>query len=391
MRHALALGRRGLGRTWPNPAVGCVIVAPGSDGGCVGGRVVGRGWTQPGGRPHAETLALAQAGPAARGATAFVTLEPCSHHGVTPPCADALVAAGIGRVVAAMVDPDPRVAGRGLARLRAAGVTVDVGTGGAAACADHAGFLARVTRGRPLLTLKLALSLDGRIAARTGASRWITGPAARRAVHAMRLRQDAVLVGGGTARADDPMLTVRDMGADDAGGSDGTGGSDGGGDRRQPVRVVLSRAARLPFAGRLARSAHAVPLWLVHGPGLPEADAARWSQAGARLIACADSADGAAGAGTGVDPTAALEAIAAAGLTRVLCEGGGGLAASLLRAGLIDRLVVFSAGLAIGSEGLPAIGPLELDALDAAPRLALHAVDRVGDDVRHEWRRSVPG
>ena len=204
MRHALALGARGLGQTWPNPAVGCVLVKD--------NRIVGRGWTQPGGRPHAEVRALAQAGEAARGSTAYVTLEPCAHHGKTPPCAEALIAAGVARVVTALQDPDSRVAGRGHAILRAAGLGVTEHVEAAAATDAHAGFLLRVTQGRPLLTLKLASSFDGRIATATGESRWITGPEARYHVHALRHSHDAVLVGAGTARADDPMLTVRGFG-----------------------------------------------------------------------------------------------------------------------------------------------------------------------------------
>ena len=195
MRAALALARRGLGNTWPNPAVGCVIVNE--------GRVVGRGWTQRGGRPHAETEALARAGSAATGATAYVTLEPCSHHGKTPPCAEALIGARIARVVAAVEDPDPRVSGAGIARLRDAGVEVETGLCAEEAAELNAGFFCRVTHGRPLVTLKLATSLDGRIATANGESRWITGPAARERAHLLRATHDAVLVGTGTAFADD--------------------------------------------------------------------------------------------------------------------------------------------------------------------------------------------
>jgi diaminohydroxyphosphoribosylaminopyrimidine deaminase/5-amino-6-(5-phosphoribosylamino)uracil reductase len=178
MRAALALAARGLGRVWPNPAVGCVLVRDGT--------VVGRGWTQPGGRPHAETEALARAGSAARGATAYVSLEPCAHTGKTPPCADALIAAGITRVVAAVEDPDPRVSGRGIAMLRAAGIRVDIGPCAEEAAELNAGFFLRINQGRPLVSLKLATSLDGRIATRTGDNRWITGESARRRGHALR-------------------------------------------------------------------------------------------------------------------------------------------------------------------------------------------------------------
>lgn len=353
MQMALSLGRRGLGSVWPNPAVGCVIVRD--------GRIVGRGWTAPGGRPHAETQALAQAGQAARGATAFVTLEPCSHHGQTGPCSQALIDAGVARVVCALQDPDPRVSGRGFAMLQAAGIQIDVGLAADQARHDQQGFLSRVTLGRPLVTLKLASSFDGRIATGTGESQWITGPAARRAVHGMRARHDAVLVGGGTARADDPSLTVRDLGV-----------------TRQPVRVVASRRLDLPLMGQLARSAGDVPLWLCHGADADREKCAAWQGLGAQLIECR------AGRGQ-LDPGDLLARLAEAGLTRVFCEGGGSLAAALLEAGLVDRLVGFTAGLLIGAEGLPSVGALGLSRLAEAPRFRLHKLTRLGPDICHEW------
>ncbi len=354
---ALALGRRGLGHVWPNPAVGCVLVTD--------GRIVGRGATAPGGRPHAETQALAQAGAAARGATAYVSLEPCAHHGRTPPCAEALVAAGVARVVTALEDPDPRVAGQGHARLRAAGISVETGLMAAAAGAAHRGFLTRVRDGRPMLTLKLATSFDGRIATASGESRWITGPEARRRVHGLRASHDAVLVGGGTARADDPSLTVRGLGA-----------------VRQPVRIVAARSLGLPEDGALARSAGEVPLWLIHGDREVESGhAARWEARGARLFPVPVAPGGR------LDPGAMLAALGAAGLTRVFCEGGGSLAASLLHAGLVDELVGFTAGLAIGAEGRPAIGALGLEALGEAPRFRLVSAEALGGDVLHRWER----
>ncbi len=353
MAHALALGRRGMGQVWPNPAVGCVIVRE--------GRIVGRGWTRPGGRPHAEAVALEQAGEAARGATVYVTLEPCAHVSRRgPACADLLVAAGVARVVSAMEDPDPRTAGRGHARLRAAGVTVETGLDGEGARRDHAGFCLRFTEARPFVTLKLAATLDGRIATASGESRWITGPQARALVHALRARHDAVMVGGGTARADDPLLTVRGMGA-----------------RRQPVRVVLSRRLDLPRDSALMRSMDEAPLWLIHDGS---ADAGGWSASGAELL----EAEADAG---GIVPLSALQALAARGITRVFCEGGGQLAASLLRAGLVDELHLFTAGAAIGAEGHAMLGPLELDRLADAPRLSLAAQRPVGGDLYSIWRR----
>ncbi len=355
MRHALTLGRRGLGSTWPNPAVGCVIVRD--------GRVVGRGWTQPGGRPHAEAMALAQAGDAARGAVAYVTLEPCSHHGKTPPCADALIAAGVARVVVALGDPDDRVDGQGVARLRAAGIEVITDVCAAQARADQIGFLTRVQEGRPMVTLKLATSWDGRIATVTGESQWITGAPARRRVHAMRASHDAVLVGGGTARADDPSLTVRDLGV-----------------TRQPVRVVVSRQLDLPLTGKLAQTAHEIPLWLVHGPEASPDLVSAWTGLGAKLL----SVPVVRGQ---LDPRATLEALGAVGLTRVFCEGGGALAASLLAADLVDHVALFTAGLAIGAEGKPSIGALGLDRLGAAKRFEIQSVEQVGDDALTHWVR----
>lgn len=353
MAHALGLARRGLGSVWPNPAVGCVLVNE--------GRVVGRGHTRPGGRPHAETEALAMAGGAAQGATAYVTLEPCAHHGKTPPCAEALVAAGVARVVSAMEDPDPRVSGRGHALLRAAGVVVTEGIAAAEARALQKGFLRRVRDGRPMVTLKLATSLDGRIATGTGESRWITGAEARTRVHAMRAAHDAVMVGAGTARADDPMLTVRGLGV--AG---------------QPVRVVAVRSLALDIGGKLGTSARDVPLWLVHGPSARAEARAEWTGAGARLIEVAE-ADGA------LAPGAILAALGAAGLTRVLCEGGGQFAAALLEAGLVDEVALFTAGLAIGADGRAAVGAMGLAALTDAARFELAGVERIGSDTLSRW------
>jgi diaminohydroxyphosphoribosylaminopyrimidine deaminase / 5-amino-6-(5-phosphoribosylamino)uracil reductase len=354
MDHALRLARRGLGRTWPNPSVGCVIVRE--------GRVVGRGVTAPGGRPHAETEALSQAGAAATGATAFVTLEPCAHEGETGPCATALAEAGIARVVSAMEDPDPRVAGKGHALLRAAGIAVEIGPGAAAAARLNAGFLKRVTRGLPFVTLKLAASLDGRIATRDGESRWITGAEARRRVHLMRMTHDAVLIGAGTALADDPDLRVRDLGA-----------------AHQPVRIVLDSRLSLDPASRLGQSARAAPVWLLHG-GAADADRlAAWTATGARPVAVETAADGQ------VRAEAALRMLAAMGITRILCEGGARLAASLLCDGLVDQTAVFSAGLTLGGDGQAAVGLMGIGSLADAPRATLAATERWGADILHLW------
>ena len=356
MALALSLGRRGQGTCWPNPSVGCVIVRA--------GRIVGRGWTAPGGRPHAETQALAQAGNLARGATAYVSLEPCAHHGATPPCAEALVAAGIARVVAPLEDSDPRVAGQGFELLHQHGVEMTTGVLAEQAARDHVGFFLRTELGRPMVTLKLANSFDGRIATATGQSQWITGPRARRVVHGARARHDAVMVGAGTVRVDDPSLTTRDLGIE-----------------HQPVRVVVSRHLDLPLMSQLARTANEVPLWLCHGSGAGPERLEAWKGLGARLLPCAAK-------GVQLDPDDVLRQLGAAGLTRVFCEGGGALAASLLAGDLVDELVGFTAGLAIGAEGLPAIGALGLERLEAAPRFDLVETRAIGPDIMHRWRRA---
>ncbi len=356
MSLALTLGRRGQGRVWPNPSVGCVLVNE--------GRIVGRGWTQDGGRPHAEVVALAQAGEAAKGATAYVTLEPCSHTGKTPPCATALIKAGVARVVAALEDSDPRVSGRGFDMLRSAGIDVTTGILAEKAAYDLAGFFLKTEENRPLLTLKLATSFDGRIATANGDSQWITGAEARRAVHMQRARHDAVLIGAGTARTDDPSLTARDLGV-----------------TRQPVRVVASRLLDIPLNGKLATTVGDIPVWICHDPAADPMLIDAWSGMGAKLLPV-NVTNG------HLDPTAILNALAAQGLTRVYCEGGGTLAASLLSADRVDRLIHFSAGTAIGAEGLPALGAMGLSKLATAPRFKRQSSRVVGEDVMTEWTRN---
>jgi diaminohydroxyphosphoribosylaminopyrimidine deaminase/5-amino-6-(5-phosphoribosylamino)uracil reductase len=358
MRAALALARRGLGRTWPNPSVGCVLVND--------GRVVGRGWTQPGGRPHGETEALERAGAAARGATAYVSLEPCCHWGRTPPCTDALIAAGVRRVVIAIEDPDARVAGAGIARLRAAGIAVELGLCAAEAEEINAGFLMRVRRGRPLVTLKLAASLDGRIATGAGESQWITSPPARDRTHALRAVHDAIMVGVATVIADDPQLTCRlpGLGA------------------RSPVRVVLDSHSRIPPAARLVAGAHSPPSWVVTLTTAPVERQAALRDRGVEVIAVGADGDGR------IDLAAALRALGERGLTRLLVEGGGRLAAALLRAGLVDRLVWVHAPLVIGGDGIPAVAALGLAALADAPGFARRSSDVVGADLIETFARS---
>jgi len=354
MRAALLLAGRGLGNTWPNPSVGCVIVKDGV--------VVGRGWTAPGGRPHAETEALGRAGRAAYGATAYVTLEPCCHWGRTPPCTGALIAAGVARVVVALRDPDPRVDGQGLDQLRAAGIEVTEGVLREEAMAVTAGFIKRVADGLPLVTLKLASTLDGRIATRTGESRWITGPAARRAVHAMRARHDAVLVGSGTLLADDPDLTCRLDGAA----------------KIPTVRVVADARLRTPPTARLFTST--APAWVATRPGHPAQALEALQARGAEIIEVP-----AAETGAGLDAGALMRALAVRGLTRVMVEGGAGLAAALLRAGLVDRLAWFHAPAVMGADGRPAADALPLDVLAAMPRFRRVSAVSLGPDLLSEF------
>jgi diaminohydroxyphosphoribosylaminopyrimidine deaminase/5-amino-6-(5-phosphoribosylamino)uracil reductase len=351
MRSALGLARRGLGTTWPNPSVGCVIVRRTADG----DRVVGRGLTASGGRPHAETVALAMAGEAARGATAYVT-----------PCTEALIAAGIARVVFSQRDPDPRVDGSGAARLRDAGVIVEEGLLADEAAEVNAGFLSRVTQGRPLVTLKLATTLDGRIATGSGESIWITGPPARRRAHALRGRHDAVLAGVGTVMADDPALTCRLPGFRAS----------------QPVRIIADSNLRTALTSQLVTTARQVPTWVLHRAGADPARRSAFSEAGVRLIEV-DAAE------PGIDLAAGLRALGAAGLTRLLVEGGARIAAGLLRAGLVDRIAWFHAPAVMGGDGLPAAQAFGDGTLASMPRFRRTGCTPCGDDVLTELRSAA--
>lgn len=357
MRTALALARRGLGETAPNPSVGCVIVAQ--------GLVVGRGRTATGGRPHAEVEALRMSGAAARGATAYVTLEPCAFTGKTGPCTAALIEAGIRRVVIGAGDPHPKVNGAGVAQLRAAGVEVTEDILQKECAAVISGFTSVVLRQRPLVRLKLASTLDGRIATSTKQSQWLTGEAARRAVHAIRGRHDAVLVGVGTVLSDDPDLTCRIDGF-----------------RASPlVRIVVDSHLRTPLMSRLVRSAGQHPLWILHRNGADTLRKRALEAAGVKLIeqpCCA----------AGVDLVAGLQALAKCGLTRILAEGGGTLAAGLLRDGLVDRLAWFHAPGIIGGDGWPAAQAFGVNSLASMPRFRLMAQERFGDDMLTTYRKA---
>lgn len=339
MQLALTLGRRGQGRTWPNPAVGALVVKDGV--------IVGRGWTQPGGRPHAEPVALAQAGEAARGATLYVTLEPCSHFGKSPPCADAVIAAGIARVVAAIEDPNPAVAGQGHARLRAAGIRVDVGLCAEQAARDHAGHFRRIRNKRPHVVLKLAVSPDDRIAAVGHKPVAVTGEAVRSRVHLLRAQCDAVLVGIGTVIADNPELTCRLPGMA----------------KRSPVRVVLDRALRLSGDSRLVHSARAMPLWVMTSDFAEAPAAMLLGAAGAHVMRVPVTT----APPPGLDLMAVLHMLAEKGITKLLVEGGSKVASSFVAAGLVDEVWLFRGANDIGDDGVAALDGLPLGAITGSP------------------------
>lgn len=357
MAAALRLGRRNLGRTYPNPAVGALIVN--------GGRVVGRGWTAETGRPHAETEALHQAGAAARGATAYVTLEPCAHLGRTPPCADALIAAGVKRVVTSIADPDPRVSGQGIAKLEAAGIAVTVGLLAGEAALAHAGHISRITRGRPYVVLKLAVSADGMIGRRAGERMIISGKAAFEVVQAMRAESDAVMIGIGTVLVDDPRLTVRLPGLA----------------KRSPARIILDAAGRIPLSSHLVAAAREVPLTVVVGPSAPQEKKEALRDSGVRILEVGEVSGG-------VDLKQALEALAVEGFTRILVEGGSEVASSLVSGDLVDEVVIFRADVVVGPDGVRALGGYALSAIERSPRYRQIEAAIVGDDQMRRYLRA---
>jgi diaminohydroxyphosphoribosylaminopyrimidine deaminase/5-amino-6-(5-phosphoribosylamino)uracil reductase len=358
MRLALALGRRGLGRTWPNPAVGAVMVKDGI--------IVGRGWTQAGGRPHAEPVALAQAGEAARGATLYATLEPCSHVGKSPPCTDAVIAAGIARVVSAVEDPNPEVAGQGHAKLRNAGIAVDIGLGAAEAAHDHAGHFRRIRERRPHVILKLAVSSDDKIAAAGHKPVAISGEAARARMHLLRAQCDAILVGIGTVRSDDPLLTCRLPGME----------------ARSPVRVVLDRSLRIPLTGRLVRSARNTPLWVVTSNLAEAPAAAKLGAAGGQVIRLASASPG------GLDLLEVLHSLAERGITRLLVEGGARVASAFVATGLVDEFWLLRGKDAIGVDGVAALDALPLGAITGSPAFHVRASESLGNDTLTIYERA---
>ena len=360
MAAALRLGRRNLGQTHPNPAVGALVVR--MDG--VEPVIVGRGWTAAGGRPHAETIALDEAGDAARGATLYVTLEPCAHSGNTLPCARSLIDAGVGRVVSAMKDPDSRVAGKGHEMLTQAGVALTSGVLADQAARAHAGHVSRVTKGRPHITLKLAVSADGMIGRREGERMIITGKAAFDAVQAMRSESDAVMIGIGTALIDDPRLTIRLPGLA----------------ARSPQRIVMDATARLRLNSNLVQSVRDVPLIVIVGAEAFDERKTALADVGVRVVEM-DDGNG------GVDIAGALALLAGEGITRVLAEGGAQIASSLVSADLIDEVVIFRAPVVVGLDGVRALGGHALSAIERSPRYRQIEAASVGDDEMRRYLR----
>jgi diaminohydroxyphosphoribosylaminopyrimidine deaminase/5-amino-6-(5-phosphoribosylamino)uracil reductase len=354
MQVALRLALRAQGRTAPNPAVGALIVDPAT------GEVIARGSTQPGGRPHAEAEVLAVAGREAHGKTMYVTLEPCSHHGRTPPCADAILQAGIARVVCPIEDPDPRVSGKGVARLREAGVTVDMGVCAADARWMAAGHILRMTERRPFVQLKLAVSRDGLIARGDGAPRWVTGPEARAAGHLLRARTDAILVGRGTVADDDPDLTCRLPGLADA----------------SPRRIVLDAHFRTPATASLVRTSGDVPVTIVGGTDAPEPRYPAGVTLGRVPLAGREPGR--------LDMRAVLGLLSSDGITRLLVEGGPTVARSFIDAGLVDEAVIFRGAETLGPKGLPPIPGRGLDLFEDTKTWRLAEERNIGaDQVRH--------
>ncbi|MET0745759.1 MAG: bifunctional diaminohydroxyphosphoribosylaminopyrimidine deaminase/5-amino-6-(5-phosphoribosylamino)uracil reductase RibD [Microvirga sp.] len=358
MALALSLGERNLGLTWPNPSVGAIVVDESGDAPLI----IAQGATQPGGRPHAERVALDAAGSRAVGKTLYVTLEPCSHHGRSSPCSDAVVAAGITRVVSALEDPDARVAGSGHAQLREAGISVEVGCLAGRARQGHRGHILRVTRGRPAVTVKLARSTEGFAGSRSGPRLMITGESAGARVHLMRAHADAIMVGIGTVLSDDPLLDVRLPGLE----------------HRSPLRVIVDSRLRLPESARVVADAGRIPTWVVTTPHAP-ADAERnLSASGIRILRVASDESGR------VDPAAMLRCLGEGGLTRILCEGGPDLANALAKADLIDALTLVTGRSARGRGDVPALGPDLQDRMDA---LRPAGEEQAGPDLFMFWEK----
>ena len=364
MQIALNLAGRGLGRTWPNPSVGCVIVE--------NGNIVGRGWTQPSGQPHAEVEALRRAGSQAIGATAYVTLEPCVHLGKTPPCTEALINAGIKKVMISLPDPDPRVNGKGIKALQNAGIKTEIGLGSEEAKTINAGFFQRVQNSKPFITLKFATTLDGMIATEVGASAWITGETARRLGHLLRANHDAVLIGAHTAEKDNPLLTCRLPGMKEC----------------SPIRIVVASSLRLPLTHSLLQTALEIPTWFFTTT-IFEQDYEKctaYEKAGVKLFIVEPDEKGKP------NLLEVVRELAKKGITRLLVEGGGVIAASFLKEALVDEIFWFRAAKLIGGDGVPAISGMGIENIKDTIQVKRLSVEIMGEDILERYSlRNVRG
>ena len=363
MRAALQIAGRGLGNVWPNPAVGCVLVRED-----LSGNVVGRGWTQPTGRPHAETVAIKNAGKLCRGATAYVTLEPCAHEGETPPCAEQLIDAGISKIFVATIDPDERVSGAGIARLRSSGISVIVGLLETEARQLNEGFFHRVENDRPYVIMKLATTMDSKITAQNGESQWITGEQARRRGHLLRARCDAIITGVGTVIADNPSMTCRLPGLE----------------RCSPIRIILDSHLRTPVAAKIVEHSHRFPTWIITRANQPSSRADELISNGCNIIEAEIDNKGL------LDIAGICRIIADKGVTRLLVEGGSKLTTSFFKTGLVDELHWFRAPKLLGSGGGEAIGEMNINNLKDAllfDRTTVRSIDKDSGDIEEIFRR----
>jgi len=357
---ALSLARRGLGNVWPNPAVGCVLVR--ND---LNNRVVGRGWTQAGGRPHGEIEAINRAQKLAEGSVAYITLEPCNHHGETPPCSESIINAGIKRCVIAIKDPDPRVLGSGINRLREAGIDTELGVCEKDAKEINAGFFLRIQKGRPLFTLKTATTIDGRIATSRGKSKWITGKKARAFAHRLRANHDAIMIGIRTALIDNPLLSCRLPGLEEL----------------SPIRIVADTNLRLPNDCALVKTAATIPTWVITKSIVDLDRCSQLEDLGVNIIKIDIDKTG------HLDLDELVTELGNRGLTRVLVEGGGALAAAMIKKNLIDELAWFRSAKIIGGDGLGAIAPFGINEISKAPAFICNSIARIGDDIFETYRR----
>ena len=357
MSVALSLAKRTKGATWPNPNVGCVIVKDDN--------LIGRGWTAPTGRPHAETQALKSAGAASANSTAYVTLEPCAHTGKTKPCTSSLIRANVARVVIATRDPDPRVSGQGLKLLKNAGISITEGILKDEACYEHFGFFNRILNGKPKITLKLATSLDGKIATKNNESKWITGERSRKLTHLYRMQSDAVMIGSRTAIMDDPSLNVRHITS-----------------KQQPAKIIIDTTLKTPLTSKIFQSANEFKTIICCGHNVDQSLVSIWINQGSKIIKCKTNMD------SKIDLIDAMKHLGTIGINNIFCEGGASLATSLLKADLIDEFISMTSGLLIGANGRSVVGSFDNLSISKLPILKLRESYKYGQDVVSIWSKS---